>query len=535
MQRLLIASLMLVLSLGMGSLGVAGPPCADDNGDVNGDGFRDLSDAVYSLAFSFQGGPDPVEFCFPAGPKEEDCARANGDVNGDNGIDLSDPIYNLAFLFQGGPPPVDICPNLGGPEVCNDNFDNDGDDLTDCDDVEDCAAAVNCVPEAICDNNVDDDDDGGTDCEDLDCAFVPVCSGLSLCDGMLELDLTNEGFTSVGQNAQGCWEYDFVLPPDAGGAGGGGGGGGQIPADIMRFVLLPAASFMMGSPVTEDGHGSSEIQHTVNLSSFLIGKYEVTQSQFLHTYGYNPSLADGLHCVDGTCGGECQAEFDTDPPGGDGVLSTAERDAARAAGSGSCPDRPIGGKRWCVLTGAMGLEAKIGLKLPTEAQWEYACRAGTSTRFYSGDGDPILATDPDLSAVGWWAANSRDGSNSPLIPAKTGATPNPDSLHFDNRNNGQEPHRVGRKPANGFGLHDMHGNVFEWVLDGYNPDYPAGDTDPVNGPAACGIYRGGSYLNNLSFFAPRDIFARSAARNSNNPCGPPDTQLGFRAAFWPLP
>ena len=85
--------------------GGAGPVCATENGDDNGDGGRDLSDAIYKLSFLFQGGGATVPFCTPAGPKAEGCAAENGDDNGDGGIDLSDAIYKLAFLFQGGPPP----------------------------------------------------------------------------------------------------------------------------------------------------------------------------------------------------------------------------------------------------------------------------------------------------------------------------------------------------------------------------------------------------------------------------------------------
>jgi len=141
MKKFLISSLLLTLGLGVGRLGVAGPNCADENGDVNGDGSRDLSDAVYSLAFSFQGGPVPVDFCLPPGPKAQDCADMNGDDNGDAGIDLSDPVYLLAFLFQGGPPPVPKCEVT--TEICDNNIDDDMDGDTDCDDPE-CAAAQNC-------------------------------------------------------------------------------------------------------------------------------------------------------------------------------------------------------------------------------------------------------------------------------------------------------------------------------------------------------------------------------------------------------
>ena len=109
---------LIVLSLGAGRL-VAGPQCADISGDVNADGGIDLSDAVYSLAFSFQGGTPPKPFCIPAGPKMPDCTIFSGDVNGDGGIDLSDAVYSLGFFFQGDLAPLPACPPDAGPEVCH--------------------------------------------------------------------------------------------------------------------------------------------------------------------------------------------------------------------------------------------------------------------------------------------------------------------------------------------------------------------------------------------------------------------------------
>ena len=129
-----------------------------------------------------------------------------------------------------------------------------------------------------------------------------------------------------------------------------------------------------------------------------------------------------------------------------------------------------------------------------------------------------------MSEVAWWAGNS--------------AGANVVTTWADARNHGLESHPVGLKPENAFGLHDMHGNVFEWVLDGYDPNFYSktdGATDPLNGPAGNGIYRGGSYFNNQSCFCPNENFLRSAARSANNPCGPHGQELGFRAAFWPLP
>ena len=151
--------------------------CAADNGNVNSDDARDLSDAVYMLAWLFQGGPEPDSFCDTPGPKEADCAVFNGNTNGDGARDLSDVIYLLAWLFQGGPEPVLIC---GGTpaEICDDlGGDEDGDGLTDCDDP-DCAGMgpgpcpapeTDCVGGNCCGNLLDDDQDGKIDCDDSDC------------------------------------------------------------------------------------------------------------------------------------------------------------------------------------------------------------------------------------------------------------------------------------------------------------------------------------------------------------------------------
>ena len=155
--------------------GGAGPLCADDNGNGNGDGARDLSDAVYELAWLFQGGPEPVPFCTAAGPKDADCAVENGDTNGDEARDLSDVVYLLAWLFQGGPVPVLKC---GGPpveEICDGlGVDEDGDGDTDCDD-SDCIGQAGCPGPEICTGDFDEDGDGATDCFDQDCANSPDC------------------------------------------------------------------------------------------------------------------------------------------------------------------------------------------------------------------------------------------------------------------------------------------------------------------------------------------------------------------------
>jgi hypothetical protein len=195
-----VVLVLIVIGLGVGRMVAGPPPCASINGDSNGDGGIDLSDAVYSLVFSFQGGPGPVEFCFAVGPKAPECANVNGDCNGDGDIDLSDAVYGLAFSFQGGPGPLPPCPDASGPEVCDDIFDNDGDGDTDCADA-DCADALNCLelgcgaPDC-CNNGIDDDGDGNTDCFDTECfATEPLCQ--STCTEDFADDVFDCGWAEV--------------------------------------------------------------------------------------------------------------------------------------------------------------------------------------------------------------------------------------------------------------------------------------------------------------------------------------------------
>ena len=143
-----------------------------------------------------------------------------------------------------------------------------------------------------------------------------------------------------------------------------------------------------------------------------------------------------------------------------------------------------------------GLDCQ-GYRLPTEAEWEYAARAGTQTAFYTGE---ITQTDcdtvdPNLNAAGWYCGNAG------------GAT-----------------HPVGQKQPNAWGLYDMHGNVWEWVHD-WDGDYPAGDAVDPLGPAAGDnrVRRGGLWLSDAQY-------ARAAFRNSLNPDNGSANALGFRPA-----
>ena len=114
MERLFNFAFVLCVSVGMTQTSFAGTPpdCADTNGDVNGDKVVDISDAMYYIAYEFQGGDGPVLFCNPAGGGAG-CSSQNGDVNGDKRTDIADAIYTLTFLFHDTDAPVSICaPNI---------------------------------------------------------------------------------------------------------------------------------------------------------------------------------------------------------------------------------------------------------------------------------------------------------------------------------------------------------------------------------------------------------------------------------------
>ena len=233
----------------------------------------------------------------------------------------------------------------------------------------------------------------------------------------------------------------------------------------LEMKKISAGTFMMGSPEDERGRFEEEVQHQVNLTNdFWLGQYEVMQAQYEAVMGTNPSKIKGNDLpVDGVSWDDAMAFCEK--------LNTLYADDSN-------------------------LPAGYQFTLPTEAQWEYACRAGTTASLNNGkDISTKEGTCPDLDEVGWYQQNSD-----------------------------REPHSVGQKEPNAWGLYDMHGNVGEWCLDWYE-DYP---TDPVTdpkGPASASdrVMRGGS----LMFHAR---YCRSACRGYDIP----DCKtyvLGFRLAL----
>jgi len=196
----------------------------------------------------------------------------------------------------------------------------------------------------------------------------------------------------------------------------------------LEMVLVPAGKFKMGSPANEKGRGSNETQHEVTLTKpFYMGKYEVTQEQWEAVMGNNPSFTKGVKFP---------------------VTNVSWEDCQKFI-------KKLNGK------------TSGGYRLPTEAEWEYACRAGTPTAYsYGGN---LTKSDANI-----------DG----------------DSIKA-----------VGSYKPNAFGLYDMHGNLFEWCEDWYG-DYPAGAaTDPKGPVTGKGrVMRGGSFISDVSL-------ARSSNRN----------------------
>lgn len=264
------------------------------------------------------------------------------------------------------------------------------------------------------------------------------------------------------------------------------------------FVLIPQGLFSMGSIASEAGHQLDESPpHTVEITRpFYLQRTEVTQADWLEAMGTNPS-----NFV--PCGPSCPVEFVSwyDAISYANTLSRQE-------------DLP----ECYTLTGTTAIFAGVGClgyRLPTEAEWEYAARAGTTSAFSTG---PIIEpscepVDPNLDAIGWYCGNSEvtyagcfDGSP---IGGQACIGPRP----------------VGLKPPNRWGLYDMHGNVREWVHDIYDPGYY--NSSPMQNPigsleGVSRVCRGGSWGD----FA-RDM--RAASRQGS----PPDignANLGFRLA-----
>ena len=222
----------------------------------------------------------------------------------------------------------------------------------------------------------------------------------------------------------------------------------------MNMVFIPPGTFRIGSPTNEVDRGVDEGPQTaVTIDrGFWMGKYEVTQGEYQAVTGGNPSWFNG----DRTWAGYGDYGVDLNRP----VEWVSWEDATNYCGQLTERERTAG-----------RIPTNCVCRLPTEAEWEYACRAWTSTRFSYGD-DPGHTTETaetvgytNLTNYAWYLENS-----------------------------GGQTHPVGQKLPNPWGLYDMHGNVWEWCQDWLGP-YPGRSVSDPKGPASGGdrVLRGGSW------------------------------------------
>jgi formylglycine-generating enzyme required for sulfatase activity len=231
------------------------------------------------------------------------------------------------------------------------------------------------------------------------------------------------------------------------------------PKGGYDLVRIPGGEFLMGTPDAEKERcDDEEPPHIVRVPDFYMGRYPVTNKEYSQYLRENKDAARPMYWRD--------PQFNR-------------------------PRQPVVGVSW---EEARQYARWAGLGLPSEAQWKYACRAGSRTQYHSGD------AREDLCKVGWYAGNS-DG----------------------------KPHPVGEKDPNAFGLYDMHGNVWEWVEDDHHMSYygaPKGGSAWRDTPrGAYRVIRGGCW----SF---SDAHCRSAYRYRFEP-GERFNLLGFRLVLIP--
>ncbi|MEG4270311.1 MULTISPECIES: formylglycine-generating enzyme family protein [unclassified Microcoleus] len=234
---------------------------------------------------------------------------------------------------------------------------------------------------------------------------------------------------------------------------------------VLEMVYIPGGTFMMGSLDSELGREDDENhQHQVTVPAFYAGKYPITQAQWKAVMGKNPSW----------------------------FLSWS-------IDYKKLPVECVWWNRAVEFCGKLSQKTGERYRLLSEAEWEYACRAGTTTPFHFGE-----TITPELV--------NYDG-NYPYAKAPKGLW-------------GRETTDVGSFPPNAFGLYNMHGNVWEWCSDTWHDSYNGAPTDGSSWEAGTDdrrVLRGGSWLNNA-------ILCRSAYR-TRNPAIVRSNDIGFRVAL----
>ena len=196
---------------------------------------------------------------------------------------------------------------------------------------------------------------------------------------------------------------------------------GAVQIDLLR---IPPGEFAMGSPEGEEGHASNEgpVRRVRLSKAFYLGRFEITQAQYRAVMG--------------------------DAPGG-------------AEGDGDMPVSQITYAEALEFCRHLSSAANVDVRLPTEAEWEYACRAGTQERYCSG------SAEAELGRVAWYSGNSQG-----------------------------KAHPVGQKQPNAWGIYDMHGNVWEYCADFIDDYATMASTDPVGRVTPRhGAMRGGGWMH----------------------------------------
>jgi formylglycine-generating enzyme required for sulfatase activity len=373
------------------------------------------------------------------------------------------------------------------------------------------------------DHDPPDGFDAGSDCDDSDPAST-VQSEDADCDGAPTEDDCDDHDAEVGAAAddadcdgvpadQDCDDQD----PDAHSRAEDGDCDGAVTAvdcddgdpdaypgvvlelDGVSMICIGGGSFTMGSPSWEVGRDQDETEHQVELTgAYYIAVYEVTQAEFLQAMSYTPS-------EHWDCGGRMCEDHPVESVGWHEAAAYANALSTRSGLPACYRCTGVAQSVTCDLDGAYSSPyACEGYRLPTEAEWEQATRAGTTTAFsnggtlYSGDeyncgGDLELSNGTILDDIAVYCGND-DG----------------------------QPAAIGSKEPNPWSLHDMHGNTWEWCHDWYAA-YEADSTDPWGARSGTErVFRGGSMDNTAAN-------VRSAVRNRDTP-STISGSIGFRLA-----
>lgn len=311
-----------------------------------------------------------------------------------------------------------------------------------------------------------------------------------------------------------------LMPPAAGGEISAAAHAGRTDAQTMvnslgmRFVLLPAGEFLMGSDESVDALAAAYPRlerkrfedladeapvHRVRITrAFYLGQHEVTVGQFrcfLELSGHVPQSQ-----ADGTGGYGYNAHYDPATTArGDAFEGRDRRYSWRNPGFDQRDDHPVTNVSWndaVAMAAWLSKQEGVTYRLPTEAEWEYAARTGQRSRYQHGDDPQALTQSANTfdaaASANWqrWEQHALRGNDGYAFTAP-----------------------VGSFAPNAFGLHDMHGNVWEWVADWYGEDYYArSPVDDPQGPAKGNVRvrRGGSWHTWA-------LYARSSYRNWNTP------------------